>query len=91
MTPYPYANLHQIPGNGVYLARTVGGEHQLPMLQVNQHIGAVPRPSRKNPLEFTNKDILDMIVFYSENFGIVASDSLYERRRKFKEWLTSPI
>jgi hypothetical protein len=55
----------------------------------NAHpIGSVPNPFNATLEFYTHADILQMVVFYNDNFGIDPGDGLPERLIKFRQFLT---
>jgi hypothetical protein len=52
-------------------------------------LGSVPQNFNSNPSSYTHQEILNMIIFYNDRFGIVAGDDIATRRNKFREWLST--
>ncbi|KAK0476562.1 hypothetical protein EDD18DRAFT_1366165 [Armillaria luteobubalina] len=50
-------------------------------------VGATPRQWDGWIAKYTNKDILKMIIFYNNNFGIALEDNLTQRIDKFRSFL----
>lgn len=84
-------------GNGHDLALAICGPScaALPAavqdFQPNAAIGDVPKPW--NPLieGYEDLDILKLVIFYNDSFGIVAGDSISDRRFKVRYWLSEGI
>ena len=51
-------------------------------------IGAKPQPFNANLPNYRHIDILNMVIFYNNDFGIVAADSVGDRVEKFGFFLT---
>ena len=58
---------------------------------VNANVNAVPNPFNANINSLSDAEILRLIMFYNDSFGIVAGDDTGERRKKFELWLTQLI
>ena len=52
-------------------------------------IGAFPPPLDPNIRNYQHLDILKMILFYNEDFGIVAGQGLIDRQITFEDWLSN--
>lgn len=55
---------------------------------VNANINTTPNPFNSNIHSLSDTEILRLIMFYNDSFGIVARDDTGERRRKLALWLT---
>ena len=53
-------------------------------------VEAVPAPFNNMPSAYTHIDILNLVVFYNEDFDIQAEDGILTRQDKLRLWLTSP-
>jgi hypothetical protein len=55
----------------------------------NAHpVGSVPNPFNATLESYTHAEILQMVVFYNDDFGIDPLDGLPERLMKFRQFLT---
>ncbi|KAF8884370.1 hypothetical protein BD779DRAFT_1801736 [Infundibulicybe gibba] len=50
-------------------------------------IGTTPPNFKPDTISYEHTDILEMIVFYNEDFGIVPNDDIWTRINKFREFL----
>jgi hypothetical protein len=82
-----------VPGNGVALATAIYGN--IPNLQ--QHlvtpaivpaIGSTPPNIIDNLAALQPPDIINLIIFYNEDFGIVVGDTVSQCVEKFYQFLT---
>jgi hypothetical protein len=82
----------QIPGHGENLARRVAPPHVAPDYpQKNAPppaIGSVPLNFNGHPSGYTHAEILNIIIFYNDDFGIVERDNIGTRTAKLRAWLT---
>ncbi|ESK83664.1 hypothetical protein Moror_2164 [Moniliophthora roreri MCA 2997] len=78
-----------IPGSGHVLAYSLRHAAGAPIVPLNPvpDIGAIHHLDPRTIDSMTHADILDLIAFYNEDFGITAGDNLAARRDKVKEWL----
>ena len=97
--PYSHivnAFLFQIVGSGRNLALALIGNFMDAGAFANHFPGGAPvhaigdLPPNFNPKVegYKHIDILRLIVFYNENFGIVAADTIANRNSKFRRFLT---
>jgi len=54
-------------------------------------IGTVPPQFNPNIGSYQHIDILQLVVFYNDDFGIHAGDQLSERKHKVRIWLTEHL
>ncbi|KIM73965.1 hypothetical protein PILCRDRAFT_92801 [Piloderma croceum F 1598] len=85
----------ETPGSGLALAvqLNLGGiplPQQLALLQANAiaGMGQVPPFYNVDIDAYQHRDLLRLIKFYNNNFGIILSDSLPTRKQKFHLWMT---
>ncbi|KAF8886348.1 hypothetical protein BD779DRAFT_1471205 [Infundibulicybe gibba] len=83
------------PGNGVFLAKAVSqGLDAVTQRAITVRpntppaIGAVPPNFNPDINSYSDRDILNLIVFYNDNFEILPSDALRTRIEKFQRFLT---
>jgi hypothetical protein len=62
----------------------IGAAHDY---QPNALIGDVPSPWNPNIYAYQLADVIRLVIFYNENFGIHAVDSVAVRRKKVHDWL----
>jgi hypothetical protein len=60
----------------------------LPALPANAVLGSVPQNFNGNPSSYTHQEILNMVIFYNDNFHILPGDDIATRHNKFREWLS---
>jgi hypothetical protein len=81
----------QVRGDGHQLAQGVYPQ-LLPLEVQNYHplagIGDVPHPWDPNIARYTHTQILKLIIFYNDSFGIDQGDHLGVRKLKLHNWLT---
>jgi hypothetical protein len=74
------------------LALTINNGDALPAATANYHpnaaIGDVPNEWIPDIDEYSLVDILRLIIFYNDGFGINANDTVNAKKRKVLEWLT---
>ncbi|ESK83661.1 kid repeat protein [Moniliophthora roreri MCA 2997] len=79
-----------IPGSGHVLAdnarQCAGNPHAA--LNPAPNVGDVHPLNPRNVGSLTHVDIINLIIFYNEDFGIVPGDDLESRREKVRAWLT---
>ncbi|KAF9038853.1 hypothetical protein BDZ89DRAFT_404192 [Hymenopellis radicata] len=89
--PQEYSPLQKkIPGSGHALANAVRPANSAPMPALNPEprIGDVPPAFSGRIAAYNNADILRLITFYNEDFGIVAGDPLALRNDKFRVFIS---
>ena len=52
-------------------------------------VGTVPAPFNDLPSTYTHANILNLVVFYNDDFDIQAGDSITTRQDKLRLWLMS--
>jgi hypothetical protein len=76
------------------LALAICGHAALPAaaqnFQPNAAVGDVPNPWNPNIDAYQHLDILQLIIFYNDDFGIIAGDPITTRRSKVRTWLIDP-
>lgn len=80
----------QIPGHGHAKALSVspvGIAIQQPPVAAD--IGLVPTPFDNNISAYTHAQILDLIIFYNDDFGIVPGEALSSRQNKVLYFLAA--
>jgi len=86
-----------IPGDGHALAMLLVVNLNAAIAQAVQDfqphglIGAVPPQFNSNVDSYQHVDILRLVVFYNDDFGIHAGDNLLERKFKLRLWLTEHL
>ena len=86
-----------MPGDSPALAIAICGQAFLPPEAHQYHpqaaIGMVPIPPFWNPRPdtYTLLYILKLVIFYNDDFCIVAGDSLPTRKEKLRVWLTEGV
>ncbi|KAI0247079.1 hypothetical protein BJV78DRAFT_1364394 [Lactifluus subvellereus] len=88
----PIRPLHKsVDGNGHALALAICRQPQLPepveAYHPNAMIGALPNPWDPDIEGYSHANILKLVVFYNDDFGIVPADRLRTRRGKVRTWL----
>lgn len=78
----------QIPGHGDAKARAVRGAHVVRLPIVVPTIGQTPPNFSGDFVTYQHAYILDLIVFYNDDFHIVNGDGLPDRQRKVRAFLT---
>jgi hypothetical protein len=85
----------QVPGCGHAIARLIANAKARQTFKNRFRAGEDPAEIGSTPPNFNPKvehyqhiDILEMVVFYNESFGITAGDTLSNRIMKFKRFLT---
>lgn len=83
--------MDQIPGDGhaliAQLAMSAVLAHAIQDYHPNGLVGTVPPQFNPDVDSYQHVDILRLIVFYNDDFGIQAGDQLPERKRKIRNWL----
>ncbi|TDL22525.1 hypothetical protein BD410DRAFT_839606 [Rickenella mellea] len=90
LVPNPLAPLQKsTPGDGRNLAQPLltAGVH-LPPAAAAANVGAFPPAFNGDPTSYTHQEIINLIVFYNDAFGIVVGDVLTTRRNKLREWMS---
>jgi hypothetical protein len=87
MIPHP-----QIAGDGLALAQAIAHNAAtqnalLPLAQIPQ-LGDIPPNFNSNLPNYNHGDILQLVIFYNDNFGIVQVDTVRVRIDKFRRFLT---
>ena len=54
-------------------------------------LGTVPVPFNNMPSTYTHADILNLVIFYNDDFDILAADGISTRQDKLRLWLTRPV
>ncbi|KAF8485944.1 hypothetical protein DFH94DRAFT_622288 [Russula ochroleuca] len=80
-------------GHGLLRAQAVAHNHpaaQQALVAPEEvpNIGDTPPDFNPNPISYRHSDILQLIIFYNDDFGIVYGDNLYMRISKFRQFLT---
>ena len=79
----------QVSGSGTALAQQIHGDVALPPnVDVNPPVDVGTAPANLNPFAATGNDILRLISFYNDTFGVIGADNLAARREKLMHWLT---
>ena len=79
----------QVIGSGTALAQRIhGGVALPPNVDINPPANIGTAPPNFNPFAASNEDILSLISFYNDAFGIVGVDNLSTRREKLMHYLT---
>jgi hypothetical protein len=79
----------QAIGSGTPLAQQIHGGIAIP-----PNVDIIPpadlgtAPANLNPFAATGNDILRLISFYNDTFGVIGADNLAARREKLMHWLT---
>jgi hypothetical protein len=55
--------------------------------QPNAAVGDVPNPWNPQIDAYQHLDILRLVIFYNDDFGIVAGDPVHVRRQQVRTWL----
>ncbi|KAG5729176.1 hypothetical protein E4T56_gene13983, partial [Termitomyces sp. T112] len=80
-----------VSGDGLDLANALKGSNMIVSVPMKP-VKIRDRPKNLNHTgrleDFTNQDILDLIVFYNNDFGIVLEDDEEARRKKLLVFLT---
>ena len=93
---------HQNPGSGIVLAVQLNPAgvqlpQQLVVLQANAvagnpappaALGQVPPFYDEDIDAYRHGDVLRLVEFYNDGFGIVLGDGLPTRKQKFRTWMT---
>jgi hypothetical protein len=88
---FPY--LPQVPGDGLVLAQAAAMslapdiQEALVLPPQTSVIDAIPPNFKLNLSTYQHLDILNLIIFYNEDFGVVPHDSLGTRIEKFRQFL----
>jgi hypothetical protein len=73
------------------LALAICGDAALPAaaqsFQPNAAVGDVPNPWNPEYLSYELLDILKLVIFYNDDFGIVVGDPLSDGMVKVRNWL----
>jgi hypothetical protein len=73
------------------LALAICGQAALPVaaqnFQPNAAAGEVPNPWNPDIDAYQLLDILKLVIFYNDDFGIIAGDPVARRRYKVRNWL----
>ncbi|KAF5379374.1 hypothetical protein D9615_006648 [Tricholomella constricta] len=81
-----------IPGHGLVLARAVSDQdlvqHDLVAPAQPAAIGTLPPSFNTDTNAYENADILALIIFYNEDFGITNNDPIDIRIQKLRNFLT---
>lgn len=81
----------QTDGNGHHLALAICGHAALPAAaqnyQPNAAVGDVPNPWNPNLDTYQHLDILQLVIFYNDDFSIIAGDPIATRIYKVRTWL----
>ena len=81
----------QTAGDGHQAALMIHGPPALPQAaqnyQPNAQIGQVPNPWNPNLDSLQHLEILQLVIFYNDNFGIIVGDQVGTRRQKVRNWL----
>ena len=76
-------------GSGTALARQIHGGIALPPnVDINPPANVGTAPGNLNPFAATGNDILRLVSFYNDAFGVTGADNLAARREKLVHWLT---
>jgi len=59
-----------------------------PNVDINPPADVGTAPANLNPYAATGDDILRLISFYNDTFGVIGADNLAARREKLAHWLT---
>jgi hypothetical protein len=77
------------PGDGFALAQQILPPNvEMPAPVASAPIGAVPPLFNPNPSTYTHLDIINMVIFYNDNFGILAAYDCVTRQDLVRRWLT---
>jgi hypothetical protein len=84
--------MSKVPGHGLDLARRIYGGYapltsQLVPPQELPVVGTTPPQWDSFVSGYTDVDILNLIIFYNEDFGIEPGDDLSACKDKFRAWL----
>ena len=83
--------LVQIPGDGnvlaAPLAKNAATAQAVQAFQPHGLVGAVPPQFNPDVDSYQHIDVLQLIIFYNDDFGIQVGDQLPERKRKVRNWL----
>ena len=79
----------QVIGSGTALALQIHGGIALPPnVDINPPADVGTAPANLNPFTASGNDILRLISFYNDTFGVIGADNLAARREKLMHWLT---
>jgi len=79
----------EVIGSGTALAQQIhGGAALPPNIDINPPANVGTAPPDLNPFSATNNDILRLISFYNDTFGIIDTDNLATCHEKLIHWLT---
>jgi hypothetical protein len=83
-----------VPGDGVARATAIYGnipslQHLLLPPAVAPKIGSTPPDFINNGADYQLSDIISLIVFYNEDFGIVVGDTIPQCVEKLRRFLTT--
>jgi len=83
-----------VPGDGVALATAIYGnvpnlQHLLVPPAAAPNVGSTPPNFINNVAAYQRADIINLIVFYNDDFGIVVGDPVSECVEKFHRFLTT--
>ncbi|KAJ7137704.1 hypothetical protein C8R44DRAFT_975704 [Mycena epipterygia] len=84
------ARKKQVAGDGLALATALAGNTPVPPPQGDAAVGAVYSASI-DPHGMTHAQILGLIRFYNEDFGIIPTDLVPARVQKITNWLIEPM
>ncbi|KAF9021978.1 hypothetical protein BDZ89DRAFT_1163451 [Hymenopellis radicata] len=85
--PNPYSPLQKtVAGSGHILANALDGA--ITALDPAPAIGALPPVFNGQVADYSNAEILRLVTFYNEDFGIVQSDPLAVRIAKFRAYIS---
>jgi hypothetical protein len=77
------------------LAHAIYGNPALPaaaqFFEPNAGIGDVPDEFNPNIDEYQDADILRLVIFYNDDFGIALADTVAIRRLKLRTWLLDQV
>jgi hypothetical protein len=81
--------LSQIPGSGLQLAQALAPPNNRPLVPpaIIATVGSSPRDFDPDLGNYQNIHILNHIIFYNDDFGIVVGDPLSARIEKFRGFL----
>jgi hypothetical protein len=80
----------QVHGLGLTIAQALQTQGTvIPANAVAADVGTIPQHFNGNPSSYTHQEIINMMLFYNEDFFVLPGDDIPTRRNKFREWLST--
>jgi hypothetical protein len=83
--------MFKVHGDGRAIAQLLQTQGTVMPLQaaIVPAVGVVRNNFNGNPSSYTHQEILNMVIFYNEDFNILPGDDVATRRNKFREWIST--